>query len=253
MATPKKTRAEQTAEIPWEELVKLKAKNPEDMKKLRSYVNLLRQGYNRRIAEFKRKGIFSYAADAAKKSKVKNIPVTQLTKGMSPDRARNTLLAEFAKYQQFFQSKTSNIAGIREVNAEQDKRIFKDSTTRSTMNDDERETFWSLFEEFNSNAGITKTAYMTSSRIQQYIAEAQFSGGLDSAEDTESADEEDAKFAEKFGIERKYLDYDPIAESRLYNLYLAEFRMRKAEIEEQLGKVESDASDSPVFRGRRNY
>lgn len=248
MAANKKTRAEQTVEIPWEELVKLKAKNPEDMKKLRAYVNLLRQGYNRRIAEFERKGIYSYAADAAKRSKVKNVPVAQLTKGMSPDRARNTLLAEFAKYQQFFQSKTSNIKGIKEVNAEQDKRIFKDSTNRSSMTDAEREAFWSLYEEFVSNAGITKTAYMTSSRIQQYIAEAIFSGGPDSADGNE-----DAEFAEKFGIERKYLDYDPVTESRLYNLYLAEFRMRKAEIKEQLGKAESDASDSPVFRGRRNY
>ena len=243
-----KTKAEQTAEIPWEELVKLKAKNPEDMKKLKAYVSVLRQGYNRRIAEFKRKGIYSYAADAAKKSKVKNVPVSKLTKGMSPDRARNTLLSEFAKYQQFFQSKTSSVKGIKEVNAEQDRRILKDSSGKTSMSDKERETFWSLYEEFNSSAGITKTAYMTSSRIQQYIAEAQFFGGLDLAED-----KEDAEFAKKFGVERKYLDYDPVEEPRLYRLYLAEFRMRKAEIEAQIGAVESDASDSPVFSGRRNY
>lgn len=246
MATKKKTKAEQIADISWDELVKLKAKSPEDMKILRGYVNLLRQGYNRRIGEFKRKKIFSYAADAAKRSKIKNVPVTQLVKGMKPDRARNTLLSEFAKYQQFFQSQTSTIEGINKVNAEQDERIFgensqNDTTSadeRRSMSTDERRTYWNVYEDFMESDSIVKTAYMTSERVQQMLAEAMFdSSQPDNIPDENGADE--------YGIEMKYLIYPE--GSKLYNMYKAEYLLRRKERIEQLGRVNNGKPDSPIF------
>lgn len=233
-----KTKAEQVADISWDDLVKLKAKNPQDMKLLRSYVNLLRQGYNRRIAGFERKGVFSYAAEAAKKSKIKNVPVTKLVKGMEPDRARNTLLSEFAKYQQFFHAQTSTIEGINKVNAEQDERIFGENSQNGTMSADERKTYWNLYEEFMESDSIAKTAYMTSERVQQMLAEAMFDSSQHDIMPVENG-------ADEYGIEMKHLNYPE--GSKLYNMYKTEYLLRRKERIEQLGRVDNGKPDSPIF------
>ena len=242
----KKTRAEETAEIPWDELVKLKAKNPADMKKLKGYTNLLRQGYNRRIAEFERKGIYSYAADAAKKSKVKNIPVNQLTKGMSPEKARNVLLSEFAKYQQFFQAETSSLEGIRKINAEQDERIFGDSATKQTMTDEERKAYWDLYEDFMDSTTVGKTAYMTSERVQQMLAEAMFDSSEPEIEPTNRfVMGAQSAYFDEYGLTMDHLRYPK--GSKLYNMYKTAYMLKRQERIEQLGRVQNERPDSPIF------
>ena len=247
----KKTRAEETAEISWDELVKLKAKNPTDMKKLKSYVNLLRQGYNRRIAEFNRKGIYSYAADAAKKSKVKNVPVTQLVKGMSPERARNVLLSEFAKYQQFFQAETSSIEGIKKVNKEQDKRIFGNDTKKQAMTDEERRAYWDLYEDFMESDTIGKTAYMTSERVQQMLADAMFDSSEPEIEPTTRfVMGAQSAYFDEYGLTMDHLRYPK--GSKLYNMYKTAYLLKRKERIEQLGNVENERPDSPIFINGRD-
>lgn len=246
MAKRKKTKAEETAEIPWDELVKLKAKSEADMKKLKGYVNLLRQGYNRRIAEFNRKGIYSYAADAAKKSKVKNVPVSKLTKGMSPERARNVLLSEFAKYQQFFQADTSTIEGINKVNAEQDERIFGDDAEKQHMTDEERKAFWDLYEDFMESSTVGKTAYMTSERVQQMLAEAMFDSSQPDIEPTKRmVMGAVSAYFDEYGITMDHLRYPK--GTKLYNMYKTAYMLKRQEHLEQLGRVKDGKPDSPIF------
>ena len=248
MATKKKTKAEQIADISWDELVKLKAKSPEDMKILRGYVNLLRQGYNRRIGEFKRKKVFSYAADAAKKSKIKNIPVTQLVKGMKPDKARNVLISEFAKYQQFFQAETSTIEGINRVNAEQDDRIFSGESTKRSMTDKERETYWRTYEDLMDSSSIRVPAGATSESVQQMLAEAMFENGSSDYEEYTSIIE-GTKYDE-YGIEMEHLNY--ARGTKLYNMYKTAYMLKRQERIEQLGRVQNEKPDSPIFVNGRD-
>ena len=130
----KKTKAEQVAGLSWEELNRMKATKA-DLKTLAGYVNILRQGYKRRVAMFEKKGVYSYAAESAKKLKIKDTSAAQIIAAAMKNKklsekeklaaARNTLLHEFSKYQQFFESETSTLEGIKRVNAEQDARIFK--------------------------------------------------------------------------------------------------------------------------------
>ena len=248
MAQKKKTKAEQIADISWDELVKLKAKSPEDMKVLRGYVNILRQGYNRRIAGFERKKVFSYAADAAKRSKVKNVPVTQLIKGMKPDRARNVLLSEVAKYQQFFQSETSTLEGISRVNAEQDERIFSGETTKRSMTEKERETYWRTYEDLMNSSSARVPAGATSESVQQMLAEAMFEKGSSDYEEYASIIEGTAY--DEYGIEMEHLNY--ARGTKLYNMYKTAYMLKRQERIEQLGRVRDEKPDSPIFINGRN-
>ncbi len=168
MAKKKMTQAEKISQIPIEDIVRLSGK--EGRKQLEKYVSTLRQGYNRRVASFQRKGLVSHAQIALEGTVPETKPV-QLTK-----MTRNQLVLEFARYSKFFQDKTSSEAGIKEVNKEQDVRIFgADSRGRPnrTMTDMERQKFWSLYEEYN-NQQPTATSRYGSESIQQMVADAMF-------------------------------------------------------------------------------
>lgn len=160
----KKTRAEQIAAIPTEEIMKM---TNDDLGTLRKYVSILRQGYNRRISQFKRKGAVSYAQIQFENSIPDKKPV-QLTK-----LTRNQLILEFSRLSNFFNSKTSTLQGIKEVNKEQDVRLFgsddKGKPLR-TMTDDERKKYWSLYMEYNNQHPIGNQKY-SSETIQQVLAD----------------------------------------------------------------------------------
>lgn len=168
MAKKKMTQAEKISQIPIEDIVRLSGK--EGRKQLEKYVSTLRTGYKRRVISFQRKGLVSHAQIAFEGTVPDTKPV-QLTK-----MTRNQLVLELARYSKFFQDKTSTEAGIKEVNKEQDVRIFgADSRGRPnrTMTDVERQKFWSLYEEYN-NQQPTATSRYGSESIQQMIADAMF-------------------------------------------------------------------------------
>lgn len=178
----RKPKYEQIASLPIEEVAKLKAKNPEDMKKLAQYINSLRRGFQARVRQIQKAGLYSYAADATvDRSKLKNLPASQITKGRDPASARNALLSEFAKYQQFFEDKTSTVSGILEENRKQDERIFgvdDYGNPLGTLTQEQRVDFWSAWSEFQSqNANLVSTREY-SARAVQMLREVLYDNGF---------------------------------------------------------------------------
>ena len=178
----RRPKYEQVADIPIEEIAKLKAKNPEDMKKLAQYINTLRRGFKARVRQIQKAGLYSYAADATEeRSKLKNLPASQITKGRDPASARNALLAEFAKYQQFFEDKPSTVSGILEENRKQDERIFgvdDYGNPLGTLTQEQRVDFWSAWSEFQSqNANLVSTREY-SARAVQMLREVLYDNGF---------------------------------------------------------------------------
>ena len=64
---------------------------------------------------------------------------------------RNQMIMEIVKAQKFFQSKTSTVAGARQVNREQDIRLFgknEQGLPNRVMTETERRRFWEVYEEY---------------------------------------------------------------------------------------------------------
>lgn len=163
----KQTQAEKIASIPIENIVKMSGK---ERKQLEKYVRILRYGYKRRVQSFARNGLISHAQISLEGtiSDRKQVQLTKMT--------RNQLILEFARYSKFFNDITSSEEGIKRVNREQDIRIFgKDAKGKPvrTMTSDERQRFWSLFEEYQ-NQNPTGNSRYGSESIQQQIADAMF-------------------------------------------------------------------------------
>lgn len=259
----KKTVAEKLAEIPWEDISKLTT-SAEDMKTLMHYVDTMRQGMNRRVKMFNKRGIFSYAADSVEAMNIKNEParniVNQIMKSKAgPGKsklatARNALIAEFAKYQQFFNSQTSSLEGVALVNAEQDKRIFGGEYQKKSMTDEERKVFWHTYEDFMENPNFIRTASMTSETVQQQLAAAMFDKNFASEELPEDiVVEEDGQtsYFDEHGIEMTYLQYEK--GTKLRSMYEAYYKMQRAELETQIGRAERGENEFNIFSGGRNY
>lgn len=167
MAKIKKTQAEKIASMPIENITKISDKERNILEK---YVKTLRAGYKRRVQSLAKKGLVSHAQIALEGTIPDKKPV-QLTK-----MTRNQLILEFARYAKFFNDVTSSEAGIKKVNREQDIRIFGQDAKgrpRRTMTNQERQKFWSLFEEYE-NQHPTSTSRYGSESIQQQIADAMF-------------------------------------------------------------------------------
>lgn len=157
------TQAERIAKIPIEQISKM---TNADRKQLEKYVRIMRTGYNRRIQSFKRKGIKSFAQIAMEKTLPSKKPV-QLTK-----LTRNQLILEFARYSSFFNSVTSTEAGIKEVNKQQDIRLFgsdKRGRPLYTMTQSQRDDFWDLYEEYKVQNPSKFTNYGYN-KVQEAIA-----------------------------------------------------------------------------------
>lgn len=258
----KKTVSEKLAEMPWEDISKLTT-SAEDMKTLMRYVDTMRQGMKRRVQMFNRRGIFSYAADSLEAMNIKNVParniVNQIMKSKAgPGKsklatARNALIAEFAKYQQFFNSQTSSIEGVELVNAEQDKRIFGGEYQKKSMTDEERKVFWHMYEDFMESPNFARTASMTSETVQQYLASAMFDDG--GSEEFEPASKilegRVSIYFDEHGIQMTYLNYEK--GTKLRSMYEAYYKMQRAELETQIGRAERGENEFNIFSGGRNY
>lgn len=155
----RKTFAEKIAETPLEEISKWK------QKEMATTLKKLRTSYSRRIASFHKKGIVSEAevTFSAGNSMKRNID----------DMTRNQMLYEVARLQAFFQSRTSTERGVREVNKEQDARIFgvnRRGTPKYTMSNEERARYWALYSEYHNMYKAESTRY-SSENIQQMLGE----------------------------------------------------------------------------------
>lgn len=165
-----KTKAEQIAGTPIENIIKEYKGN---RKGLESILGTLRTGYSRRVASFKRKNLVSQAQIAFETSKPKGIPssISKMT--------YNQLILEIARYSSFFTSETATESGIRRVNREQDIRLFgegkRGKPTRSLSNE-EREKYWSVYEEFKNQYDLFSTQPY-SETVQQSLAEIMFQDG----------------------------------------------------------------------------
>ena len=258
----KKTVAEKLAETSWEDISRLTTSD-EDMRTLMRYVDTMRQAMNRRIQMFNRRGIFSYAADSVESMNIKNVSarniVNQIMKSKAgPGKsklatARNALIAEFAKYQQFFNSQTSSLEGVALVNAEQDKRIFGGEYQKKSMTDEERKVFWHTYEDFMENPSFIRTASMTSETVQQYLASAMFDGGESEEFEPASkiAEGRISTYFDEYGIQMTYLNYEK--GTKLRSMYEAYYRMQRGEHETQIGRAERGENEFNIFSGGRNY
>lgn len=81
--------------------------------------------------------------------------------------------SELFHIQEFFNTKTGDVKGAREVMRDQDSRIFgtnERGTPLKRMTREERDTFWSVYEEFLNTFKNAEAKY-GSDRIQQYLGD----------------------------------------------------------------------------------
>lgn len=90
----------------------------------------------------------------------------------SPDSMNvNRIRSELFHIQEFFNAKTADVKGAREVMREQDSRIFgtnEKGTPLKRMTIEERTKFWAVYEEFLKTYKNAEQLY-GSNRIQQYL------------------------------------------------------------------------------------
>lgn len=85
----------------------------------------------------------------------------------------NRIRSELFHIQEFFNSKTADVKGAREVMREQDARIFgtnERGTPLRRMTIEERTKFWSVYEEFLKTFKNAEAKY-GSERIQQFLGD----------------------------------------------------------------------------------
>lgn len=85
----------------------------------------------------------------------------------------NRIRSEMFHIQEFFNSKTADVKGAREVMREQDARIFGTNsrgTPLKRMTIEERTQFWATYEEFLRTYKNAESIY-GSDKIQQYLGE----------------------------------------------------------------------------------
>lgn len=85
----------------------------------------------------------------------------------------NRIRSELFHIQEFFNSKTADVKGAREVMREQDARIFgtnERGAPLKRMSIEERTKFWSVYEEFLKTFKNAEAMY-GSERIQQFLGD----------------------------------------------------------------------------------
>jgi hypothetical protein len=97
----------------------------------------------------------------------------------SPDSMNiNRIRSELFHIQEFFNSKTADVKGAREVMREQDARIFGTSAKGvplKRMTREERDRFWATYDEFLRTYKNAEAIY-GSDKIQQYLGEMTLEG-----------------------------------------------------------------------------
>ena len=174
----KKTFAEKIAETPTSELSSM------TQDELMKEVKKGRYALNRRLGTFARAGLTSAAAvqyfDTGKLRRDKTPSENRATRAESArnksvgEMSRNQLLLELARIQSFFRSKTSTVAGQKAVNLDQDRAIFGSNARgvpRDTMSPEEREVFWSIYQEYYNQHPETYSKTGASESVQSILGE----------------------------------------------------------------------------------
>lgn len=164
---PRKKRMTKTDRIvntPIEQIMKEAGKG--GMSTLQSYLRTLRIGYGRRVSQIKRAGLYSHAQYVYENSAPRRkTPLKKLT--------RNQLIAEIARLQHFFKSKTATVEGIREVNNKRNKTIFgidEEGWAKFEFDIETERRFWTLYNEYNNLYPYGKYFY-GSEKVQQILGD----------------------------------------------------------------------------------
>lgn len=136
--------------------------------------------------------------------------------------------AELKRINEFFNSQTATIPGIQEVNRQQDIRIFGEKYTESgeptgkpkrRLNKEQRQTFWSAYNEFNIGADTGAIAGRNYARLQQALGKIVLSrknsNSLQQIMDRLKKVIEDAELIETGGSPKEGDTIDPIARNLL--------------------------------------
>lgn len=136
--------------------------------------------------------------------------------------------AELKRINEFFNSQTATIPGIQEVNRQQDIRIFGEKYTDSgeptgkpkrRLTQEQRQVFWSAYNEFNIGADTGAIAGRNYMRLQQALGKIVLSrknsGNLQNIMDRLKKVIEDAELLETGGSPKEGESVDPIARSLL--------------------------------------
>lgn len=147
--------------------------SPEEIGKMKEgelekLVNATRKQVERRIKRIEKSGLYSHAAAAYEESIAKHerLPDPRVM-------TINQMRAEMSSHQSFLKAKTSTVKGIKDVNRQQDLRIFGPKTPggktpKHTMDHKERVKFWRFYNEFEHQH---KRASWDSTRVQQIVRE----------------------------------------------------------------------------------
>lgn len=174
----KPTKAELYAKISPEELSKLSDAT------IRKYVRTMRSSFIRRSASIKKQGFYSFAAMKLE-NEFKQL-AKRKNKGILPegykfrqsrenlkDMDRMRLMVEFYRYAEFFNSKTSQVSGIKKIELEQDKRLFgvdENGNATRRMTADERRLYWDVYNEFKKQVPGFKQLY-NSEQVQEVFGD----------------------------------------------------------------------------------
>ena len=150
--------------------------NAASKEELQRYYRAMRTTVGKRRRQFEDENEFSYAIDYYDKlvRQNPNIPLAKMTLGR--------LRREIKYLTSALTSETITGAGARKVHREQDLRIFgRISGTQPpqrTMTNEERKTFWSFYNEWQSQYG--NVTGLSSSQVQRSLADLMFSQQNDS-------------------------------------------------------------------------
>lgn len=182
----KETAAESYAQIPIEDISKLKSKNPSDMKKMAKILSGLQQSFVRRANQFIKSGIFSHAVQSVlDQSPLTQTPAEILKNSENSWSARNKMLREIVIYQKFFTDQTSTLRGAYNVAESNAIRIFG-STPKGAPTymptQQEWAQYWSVYSEY-MNMYKTDNSYLASDKVQQilgyYMQRGELNNGAD--------------------------------------------------------------------------
>lgn len=200
------TKAEQLAKTPIENVMTGYPAGEAGRKMLLKDVQLLSRSYNRRVAQFKRKGLDSYAKIKYDESlpDTERKPLEEMT--------RNQLILEFARYSRFFNSLTSFERGIRYVNREQDKLIFgKDrrGNPLANMSGEERKNYWKVYDEFKRQE-LGTFARFQSGAVQNFLGRLQVAGKIPDFDEEGSLTTALKRIADEMEAEEEEREYEEL-------------------------------------------
>lgn len=137
---------------------------------LKKELQLIKRATNRRITYLRKEGVSSVAVERLKEALKGTKPLQKIKKIWE-------ILPIYSAYHSFWESKGSTVAGAREINYEQDKRIFgyidedrPELGLAGHLTKEEREEFWAAYMEFENQYKADMT-YLDSTRVQRLLGQ----------------------------------------------------------------------------------